>query len=140
MTGVLMLKVALLAMLILSNPVLAADWIPIMRISKDTMQVYVETESVLRQGDSVRVWLRTVVDKPPPNKPPITIQESTWFKCSTMESALVSVFMYIGTDDTGELLQSEKWPFSPDRFSPIRPGTDKELIAKYICAKPTKTF
>ena len=111
-----------------------------MRIGKDTIQVYVETGSVVRSGESIRVWLRSVVDQPPPGKPPMTIQQSVWFKCDTMDWALVSVFMYIGTDDSGELLQSQKWPFTPDSFSPIKPGSDNEQVARFICARPAQRF
>lgn len=120
--------------------VLAAEWLPILRTANDTMQVYIAPESVIRNGQGLRVWLRTIVDKPPPKKPTLTIQENVWFNCDTMDFQIVSVSVYIGTDDTGELLQSQTWPFSKDGFIPIRPSSNKEEIAQFLCAKPRQTF
>jgi len=127
-------------MLLSAATSVAAEWHQLHRSKSGAMQFFVETTSAVRQGQSIRVWLRAVNDRPPPDKPVITIQESRWYKCDTMDTALVSVFIYIGTDDSGEMVDSKKWPMSEDRFAPIRPGTDHYTIAEYLCAKDSRRF
>jgi hypothetical protein len=136
-----MRRAAMMTLIALScSSVLAAEWRPTVRSKSGAMQYFIETTSAVRQGDSIRVWMRGVIDQPPPGKPVMTVQESVWFKCNTMEWAVVSVFVYIGADDSGELVESKKWPMSEDRFAPIRPGTDRYTIAEYLCAKDLPRF
>ncbi len=94
---------------------------------------FVETETIVRKGNLVRVWVMysdTVVD---PNKSYRSLKSFQEYNCQTRENRLLYESQHSGEMGGGETIFSTN--INQSAWTPIAPDSVAESIRKFICKK-----
>lgn len=100
--------------------------------------VYVDTQSMRRNGPKVKVWLKWTHAKPAetssyPKKAYLSEKQLDIYHCEDRTSATVQAIRYAGADAMGEVVESPSISETSAQFRDLAPETIGESILEYVC-------
>ena len=130
-----------LCVAILPLPARAANWVEVG--GSDEVTVFVDTDSIRRNGTRVKTWLKWKWQKPqdvPGANPVRTYQFEKQLQVSDCKNgtlAIVQGIRYAGPDD-GDAVDSYTIEERGWKFSEAAPETIGESLVKFACKPPPK--
>ena len=111
-----------------ATPALASSW---MRLGagSDGTQLYVDTESVVKNGNVAQAWIKMYYPKEPTRRA-LSSKELWKFDCSNRTSFTASQILYRGD---GSVLSSDSPIETRYGYEPVVPDTFGETILKSVC-------
>ena len=100
--------------------------------------VYVDTQSVRRNGSKVRIWLKWLYTSAPetsgyPKKKYLAEKALDIYNCTERSSATLQIIRYANADASGEVVESLSIPESKIEYRDLAPETIGERILNYVC-------
>ena len=135
-----------LTCLLLSLPVMAADW-KLISETEDKDKItswFVDMTSIVREDDYLRAFLRTSWSTPQfgPDRTPY--QSSTYmnyFDCDGRKIAYTGNTYYLTPEPEGKPVHQEpEHPVDRLKFQPVKPGSAGEERLKFVCKFRSKNF
>jgi hypothetical protein len=137
---------ASLVMVLLTQPVLGAEWKLISETEdKDkTVSWYVDMTSIVREEEYLRAFLRTTWSVPqyaPDNTPYQSSTYLNYFDCGSGRIAYTGNAYYRAMEPAGKPLHQEaENPVEKLKFQRVRPGSAGEARMKFVCKFHSKNF
>lgn len=124
----------LIALLILSNTALAANWVYLQRLEGTRYGActeYFDADSVIKDGDKGAYWTLWVVDRnPPPGYPKILLWKNEVLLSTPMQKRYLEAYQYDIAGDAAVI--NNFFYLKPFDFFPIEPDSMEEAFIKQI--------
>ncbi len=127
----LLIRQLMLSLLITALPVMAVDYRLVTGDAKRTRYFYVDHDSVIRKGSTVRVWeIQSFLE---PDKYGVqSARFETEYDCSERRARTLASSMHKGTMADGEIDMPTTASID-QRWSSIPPNTISEVMWRYVC-------
>ncbi|MDR2219638.1 MAG: hypothetical protein LBE24_03555 [Methylobacillus sp.] len=119
--------------LLASGPVYASNWVIVSR--DDSLTVYVDTQSVRKDGVSVKVWSKWVWSSPQklefiqPAEIYKSVRQLSEYHCNERTYTVQKDVLYADTEMT-EVVDTLDYPDIPEE---VVPGSSDESIFEFVC-------
>jgi len=110
-----------------------SNWVPIPVSSLEGSALYVDTESVVKKGNFVRIWERLVLNRPSKYPAIGTFQSCKFYmsyNCGQKSAALLETRFYKDFDSLEEVANSIH---ARPRYMFVAPGTPSETKLDEVC-------
>ena len=125
----------LMILLVLRSEPVYAEWTAVEKINQGEMSVYVDSDTINRSGDVVKMWelwdFKTTRTEPKP--PHMSVKSQREFDCTKKVGRLLAVTAFSGNMGSGKVVYSYS-DFEHQRI-PIEPGSVAESVWKVVCSK-----
>lgn len=123
------MKKLLLLTLLFSNIAFGATW-SIVSISNAGDKFYIEKESITRNGNEVKYWIRVNLHKRD-DSGYLSTKENYVVNCKTRDSKLNYLILFSDFDNKGTVIGQHNFPKS--EWKPISPDSVNDSFFKFVC-------
>lgn len=124
----------LIPLLVLSSESVYAEWVLVSGYSEAGMTVYVDSETIRRKGNLVKMWelgdFRT--SQKLPSGLFLSFTKQSEYDCADVRSRLLAVTSYSGNMGGGKVVVTKS---DAMQWSPILPGSVEQDLWKFACGK-----
>lgn len=105
----------------------------------DSVEVYMDTQSIRRTGSTVKAWLKWRFASPQetasvsPKKTYSSSKVLGIYRCGDRTAATIQYIRYSQSDASGEVVESFSIPEVVATLEEVAPETNGETILEYVC-------